>query len=200
MALPSFPQASLGLALVAGLSAGSPEARAAAVDPGGDLEHVRPRLEQTRETEKSGIEIRWSNPATGHSGKIRVERTFFRDDRPCRDYLRTVSRPGASGFVIRGTACRTGRAVWTIEDEVAVETDAPRKQAAGAARPAAMPRTSPSAPQEAEPSGTEPATAPTTPEAPATGRAEAGPREAEPEAGPADDPFVSFTLPSRSPI
>lgn len=200
MVLPSFLQPSTGLRLLAVLALGSPDARAAAVDPGGDLEHVRPLLEQTLETEKSGIEIRWSNPETGHGGKIRVERTFFRDGRPCRDYLRTVSRPDSSGFVIRGTACRTGRAVWSIEDEVAVEIDAPREQAARSARPAATPHSTPADPERAETAGTEAETAPSTGDARAAERVEANPGEAAPEAEPAEDPFVSFTLPSRSPI
>ena len=83
--------------VLGGLVLTPPQAGAATVDPGGDLEHIRPLLEQTLETEKSGIEIRWSNPGTGHSGKIRVERTFFRDDRPCRDYLRTFRDAIARG-------------------------------------------------------------------------------------------------------
>ncbi|MDX1540396.1 MAG: RT0821/Lpp0805 family surface protein [Geminicoccaceae bacterium] len=186
---------SIGPALAGALTAGVPQGHAAAVDPSGDLEHVRPLLEQTLETEKSGIEIRWSNPGTGHSGKIRVERTFFRDDQPCRDYLRTVTRPGESGFVIRGTACRTGRAVWTIGDENVVETDPPKKRAARTTSPAMPPP-----PVEAAATDREPRPAPSAGEAPESARAEIEPPAAAPKTTPADEPFVSFTLPSRSPL
>jgi surface antigen len=199
MALSSLLQASIALALLTAPVFGSRDAGAAAVDPGGDLEHVRPLLKQTLETEKSGIEIRWSNPETGHSGKIRVERTFFRDEQPCREYLRTISRPGASGFVIRGTACRTGRAVWTIEDEVAVETEA-RKAAARPAAPASTRPGTAAEPERAESGGGNAETAPSKADSARAGGAETGPGQVEPEAEPADDPFVSFTLPSRSPI
>lgn len=192
------PSAALALFGALGVTAG--DGQAAAVDPTGDLDHVRPLLDQTLETEKSGIEIRWSNPETGHSGKIRVERTFFRNDRPCRDYLRTVSRPDRSGFVIRGTACRTGRAVWTIGDEVAVETDQPPRQQAAA--PAASSSTTPKAraARARPPEGPQAeAEAKARPGLDADDPATAG-TAAGPEAAPADEPFVSFTLPSRSPI
>ena len=195
-----FPLLVRSSAVLALILLGAPQSRAAAVDPGGDLEHIRPLLEQTLETEKSGIEIRWSNPDTGHNGKIRVERTFFRNERPCRDYLRTVSRPSRSGFVIRGTACRTGRAVWSIEDENAVETDAPKKRVA---RPSAP--TSPrledrrEPPPRPEPSG-ESARAEPERKTPAAAPGEAGPAASEPARESESEPFVSFTRPSRSPI
>ena len=83
-----------------------PAAGEEAVD---DLQHLRPLINQTLETEKSGVEIGWSNPATGHSGTLRVERTFYRDQQPCREYLRTVERAGTADLVTRGTACRVGR-------------------------------------------------------------------------------------------
>src|SRR5919106_6625918 len=61
-----------------------------------DEEYVGPLVNQALETEKSGVEIPWSNPATGSSGMILIERTFYRDPRtPCRDYRRTLERAGA---------------------------------------------------------------------------------------------------------
>lgn len=198
MGLSTFRYSSAILALLGVLSVGAREGHAAAVDPSGDLEHVRPLLEQTLETEKSGIEIRWSNPDTSHTGKIRVERTFFRDGQPCRDYLRTVERASRSGFVIRGTACRTGRAVWSIEDEVAVETDPPRSSAGRQPAPTAGSRTSPSQARGTEGERDEARAAPPEAEPASPERTEAG--DAGPEAERADEPFVSFTLPSRSPL
>lgn len=187
-------------------------AGAAPADPTGDLGHIRPLIDQTLETEKSGIEIRWSNPGTGHSGMMRVERTFFRDQRPCREYLRTVVRPGESGFVIRGTACRAGRAEWDILDEVVTEKNAPKKRAA--ARPAPPPdEPSPDRQTAPEPSATAGAAAAgdASADASSTSQAEGAPAEEGPlvrkarrlaaEAGDppaADTQFVPFTLPSRS--
>lgn len=210
MAPSSTSRPAPGLALGAALLLGAGAAGAAPADPSGDLAHIRPLIDQTLETEKSGIEIRWSNPGTGHSGMMRVERTFFRDQRPCRDYLRTVLRPGESGFVIRGTACRAGRAEWDILDEVVTEMDAPKKRAA-AVRPAPAPdapapeRQAAPRPSAATPGAAAAAGAPSAPEA------EGPPVEEAPllrkakrlaaEAGEAPAPgprFVPFTLPSRS--
>ena len=41
-----------------------------------DEDYVERLLNQALETEKSGVEIPWSNPATGSSGTILIERTF----------------------------------------------------------------------------------------------------------------------------
>ena len=90
---------------------------AVAEEAADDLQHLRPLINQTLETEKSGVEIGWSDPATGHSGTLRVERTFYRDQQPCREYLRTIERAGASTLVTRGVGCRVGRAQWEIEEE-----------------------------------------------------------------------------------
>lgn len=221
------PRTAMSLALMSVLALASGQGEAAEVDPDGNLNHMRPLLEQTLETEKSGIEIRWSNPSTGDTGKIRVVRTFFKDERPCREYIRTVSRSRQSGFIIRGTACRTGRAVWSIQDEVATETDRPsttqarvapttprgsdRAAERSARSPEAQPAparrtreepttTQPVAPERASKAPSAPATA-TAPEAPSGADPDAtAAAPPEPAAGPEPEPFVTFTLPSRSPI
>jgi len=139
---------------------------------------------------------------------MRVERTFFRDQRPCREYLRTVLRPGESGFVIRGTACRAGRAEWDILDEVVTEKDAPKKRAA--VRPAPAPD-APSPERQAAPRPSATVGAAAAAGAPAAPMAEGPAVEEAPllrkakrlaaEAGEAPAPsprFVPFTLPSRS--
>ena len=74
-----------------------------------DEEYVGPLVNQALESEKSRLEIPWHNPATGSSGMIMIERTFYRDPRtPCRDYRRTLERAGAPTVEVQGTGCRIG--------------------------------------------------------------------------------------------
>ena len=74
-----------------------------------DEEYVGPLVNQALESEKSRLEIPWHNPATGSSGMIMIERTFYRDPRtPCRDYRRTLERAGAPTVEVHGTGCRIG--------------------------------------------------------------------------------------------
>ncbi|HYZ25486.1 MAG TPA: RT0821/Lpp0805 family surface protein, partial [Geminicoccaceae bacterium] len=83
-----------------------------------DEEYVGPLVNQALETEKSGVEIPWSNPATGSSGMILIERTFYRDPRtPCRDYRRTLERAGAPPVEIEGTGCRIRSGRWSLDEE-----------------------------------------------------------------------------------
>jgi surface antigen len=117
-----------------------------------DEEYVGPLVNQALETEKSGVEIPWSNPATGNSGMILIERTFYRDPRtPCRDYRRTLERAGAPTVEIQGTGCRIGPRRWSLDEEeptsvaattrsadtgssrTPVRTEPPRPEPAGAA-------------------------------------------------------------------
>ena len=97
-------------------AAAAPQDVAAQADA--DEEYVGPLVNQALETEKSGVEIPWSNPATGSSGMILIERTFYRDPRtPCRDYRRTLERAGAPTIEIQGTGCRIGSGRWSLDEE-----------------------------------------------------------------------------------
>jgi surface antigen len=150
-----------------------------------DLEHLRPLINQTLETEKSGIEIGWSNPATGHSGTLRVERTFHRGQQPCREYLRTLERPGAAALVTRGIGCRVGRAQWEIKEE-------------GTTAQALLPEPG-VGPVELGPD--ERKAAEKTAEALAAARACPDPAPLpSAKVEPAPAPFAAFTLPARSDI
>jgi surface antigen len=83
-----------------------------------DEEYVGPLINQALETEKTGVEVPWTNPATGSRGTITIERTFYRDPRtPCRDYRRTIQRPGAPVVAIQGTGCRVGSGRWSLDEE-----------------------------------------------------------------------------------
>src|SRR5690606_40191021 len=73
--LPAFPtRRSSDLAGLAALMA-PPDGGA---QTAADEAYVEPLLYQALETEKSGVEVPWSNPATGSSGTIVIERTFYR--------------------------------------------------------------------------------------------------------------------------
>lgn len=185
----------------------APQARAAASDPSGDLPHIRPIMDQTLETEKSGIEVRWSNPTTGNRGMIRVERTFYRDDRPCREYLRTVERPEGTGWVIRGTACRVERGRWEVRNEIPTETGAkegPRTPSRPTTTTGSESPETRAEPAAASPEPEEPAAAATPPAGPraetGAGSTEGRASADEAEAAPADEPFVAFTRPARTGI
>jgi surface antigen len=105
---------------------------AGAAEDARDLTVIMPAVNDALEYERSGKEIAWSNVATGRGGMIRVERTFYRGQQPCRDYVRTTVGSGP-GYQIRGIGCRLGKLNWTVEE---ARVDEP---AATAAAPAALP-------------------------------------------------------------
>jgi surface antigen len=147
-----------------------------------DEEYVGPLVNQALETEKSGVEISWSNPATGSSGMILIERTFYRDPRtPCRDYRRTLERAGAPTVEIQGTGCRIGAGRWSLDEEE------PRSLA----RATAPAGTGPAPPSEpAESPAPEPAAGPAPPSCPAL--------PAAPLPCVKPDAVVDYTLPTKT--
>jgi surface antigen len=149
-----------------------------------DEDYVGPLVNQALETEKSGVAVPWSNPATGSSGTIAIERTFYRDPRtPCRDYRRTLERAGAPPVEIQGTGCRIGPSRWSLDEEkptpAAASVTAP---SAGAGMP--PPR------QATEPPEVEPAAGPTPPSCPAP--------SAAPVACTKPPAVVDYTMPART--
>ena len=115
-----------------------------------DAEYVEPLLNQALEAERTGVELPWRNPATGSSGIIVIERTFYRDPRtPCRDYRRTLERAGEPAIEVEGTGCRIAPSEWAIDEE------APASRAATPA-PAAGPEPTPDEPPAPEPARAEP--------------------------------------------
>ena len=119
-----------------------------AAQPAADEAYVEPLLNQALETERTGVEVPWSNPATGSSGIIVIERTFYRDPRtPCRDYRRTLERAGAPTVAVEGTGCRVGSGRWTLDEEPRTSVAAtPTPVAEGASTPEATPAPRPLAP------------------------------------------------------
>ena len=147
-----------------------------------DEEYVGPLVNQALETEKSGVEIPWSNPATGSSGMILIERTFYRDPRtPCRDYRRTLERAGAPMIEIQGTGCRIGSGRWSLDEEE------PRSVAAAPTAGTGAPRT----PEATEAPDAEPARTETAP--PSCPAPTAAPVSCDKPA-----PVADYTMPTRT--
>jgi len=101
------------LSIIAVISSVEPAA-AAPEDPR-DVAVIIPLLNGTLEIERTGTEVPWLNSVTGRSGMIRIEKTFYRGQQPCRDYTRTTKGAGAS-FEIRGIGCRIDKMKWEFEE------------------------------------------------------------------------------------
>ena len=158
----------------------APHPGATQTDP--DEDYVEPLVNQALETAKSGVAVPWSNPATGSSGTIVIERTFYRDPRtPCRDYRRTLERPGEPPVAIQGTGCRIGPSRWSLDEEKP-RSGAATAPGAGAGTPPTRPTT--------EPPLVEPAAGPAPPRCP--------PVSAAPVACTKPPPVVDFTMPTRT--
>jgi hypothetical protein len=144
-----------------------------------DEEYVGPLISEALETQRTGVEVPWTNPATGSSGIIVVERTFYRDPRtPCRDYRRTLERAGGPTLTIAGAGCRTGSGRWSLDEE----SPAPATEA--------RPRSAPRAPEPAEPPAPEPERAAAPPACP--------PPSATPAACAKPAASIDYTLPPKT--
>lgn len=183
--------------LAALLLALAPAARAAVLseDPG-DQTYLTIAINEALETRKTDVEIPLRNPDTGSQGTLVIERTYYRDPTtPCRDYRRVIERAGAALSEVRGTGCRIGKALWSL-DETMVTPSARGAAATGkrngpvtlsppAAAPA--PAAKPSSPGARNASGSAGA-APRTPASPPPAA----------EAPPPPPPVPAYTLPSRA--
>jgi surface antigen len=164
-------------AAVGALAAAMPNRVSAQQDA--DEEYVAPLVNQALETERTGVEVPWTNPATGSSGTIVIERTFYRDPRtPCRDYRRTIERPGGPSVAIQGTGCRGGSGRWSLDEE---KPDPSRE---------ALFRRAPRAPEATEPPPPEPESAAAPPSCPAL--------TAVPVPCDKPPPVVDYTMPTKT--
>ena len=117
-----------------------------------DQPYLSTIVNQALETERTKVEIPWSNPETGNRGTLVIDRTWYRDPQsPCRDYRWTLERAGHPTETISGTGCRIGPAVWRL-DEGASASASPDPSA-----PSPAPASSPAKP---DPSAAAPASAP----------------------------------------
>jgi surface antigen len=166
-----------------------------------DLPYVSALLSQALETERTNVEIPWSNPETGNGGTIEITRTYYRDsdNTPCRDYTRTVGRPGAPPVIARGTGCRVGPARWELDEETVIEAAAAPSTSATPRSAAPSPLT-PTPPPAATPRET-PATRDTAavcPEPPDATTAAADPPKTVVVPLGKPPAFTAYTLPSRA--
>ena len=167
----------LSLAAACILCLGTTQRLAAQEDP--DEAYVGPLINQALESQRTGVAVPWTNPTTGSSGTIVVERTFYRDPRtPCRDYRRTVERAGGAAVAIEGTGCRIGSGRWSLDEE----EPAPTREA--------RPRSAPRAPGVAAPPAAEPESAAVPPSCP--------PPSAAPAACEEPAATVDYTMPART--
>ncbi|MGH6912847.1 MAG: RT0821/Lpp0805 family surface protein [Geminicoccales bacterium] len=100
-----------------------------------DRDYVLRLVNQALETARTDVEVPWSNPSTGHSGTIVIQRTFYLEPgKPCREYRRSVERPGESAIVIEGTGCRMGPEQWKLDEQEGspVQVERPGASPAGA--------------------------------------------------------------------
>jgi surface antigen len=181
----------LALVLLVGLAAPAGAGGAILSEDPGDQTYLTIAINEALETRKTDVEIPLRNPDTGSQGTLVIERTYYRDPTtPCRDYRRAVERAGAPLAEVRGTGCRIGKALWSLDE--AMVTPSPRGSSTSGRRngPVAPPPSG--AAPAAKPSGTGHAAARAGASAPASPPAAA-------DTPPPPVPSVpTYTLPSRA--
>lgn len=82
-----------------------------------DVAVVFSTISHVLETERSGVEVPWSNPETGNSGYVVAVRTYYIEDRmPCRDYRRSMTSPDGTVMLVTGTGCRSAAGRWRLDE------------------------------------------------------------------------------------
>ena len=81
---------------------------------GSDSSYAMTRTFQSvLEQNKAGFTGTWYNPKTNTSGTVTVISTYYRYNRPCREFLATIN--GVYGTENRyGDACRHGQHNWRL--------------------------------------------------------------------------------------
>ena len=176
------------LAMLAALLA-PPVARGAVLseDPG-DQTYLTIAINEALETRKTDVEIALRNPDTGSQGTLVIERTHYRDPTtPCRDYRRVVERAGSPLSEVRGTGCRIGKALWSLDEVMVTPSQRGSSPAGKRSGPVSLTPPAPAAkPQSADRA-----------EAGGGSRAPASPPAAA-DVPPPVTPVPAYTLPSRA--
>lgn len=133
-----------------------------------DQDYLERVVNRVLESERSNMPIAWSHGETGSTGTVTVERTFYLERTPCRDYAWTLDQADGTEVSGRGTGCRSGAGTWELDEDPPVVA---RRPASGAAEPAATAKPECACPEPA-------------------------PRVAE--APPAEPPFADYTLPAKA--
>jgi surface antigen len=70
-------------------------------------------MQHALETTKTGNATQWTNPDTGKHYTVKPTKTYYRNKRPCREYVTTVYIDGKKQSV-RGRACRDKQGNWRV--------------------------------------------------------------------------------------
>ena len=90
-----------------------------------DVAVVSATISHVLEKERSGVEVPWSNGATGNSGYVMVERTYYVEGgKPCRDYRRSMESGDGRTLLVRGTGCRDAGGRWNLDEHSETEVAA----------------------------------------------------------------------------
>lgn len=158
-------------------------------DPG-DQTYLTIAINEALETRKTDVEISLRNPDTGTQGTLVIERTYYRDPTtPCRDYRRAMERAGAPLSEVRGTGCRIGKALWSLDE--AMVTPSQRGASSSGKRNGPVTLSPPDSPAAKPQGGNRTAAA-------GGSRAPASPPPAADPPPPAPPAVPAYTLPSRA--
>lgn len=70
-------------------------------------------MQRAMETAPTGTTVRWTNPDNGNRFVVVPKRTYYRQERPCREYV-THAYIGGKTEQIHGTACRQPDGSWRV--------------------------------------------------------------------------------------
>lgn len=71
------------------------------------------QMQRALETTPTGKAAEWKNPDTGNEYHVRTTRTYYQQDRPCREYT-TRAMIGGKTQEIHGRACRQSDGSWRV--------------------------------------------------------------------------------------
>ena len=74
----------------------------------------RMKVQQALETSKTGQSVSWRNPDSGNRYTVSPTKTYYSDNRPCRQFKTTAIINGKQEIVY-GKACRDSRGKWQMQ-------------------------------------------------------------------------------------
>ena len=74
----------------------------------------RMRMRGALEENPTGQTTAWTNPDTGHHYEVTPQKTYYEEDRPCREYRSTAVIDGKAETIV-GTACRRPNGDWVVQ-------------------------------------------------------------------------------------
>ncbi len=174
------------------------------VGDGRDRPFVSIVVNQALETERTQIEIPWTNPETGNRGVLVIERTWYKDgNTPCRDYRRSIEGATSPKVNVSGTGCRVGPAVWSLTETIDAMAPPSAPGGTGKTAPSGPPRTVRTEPPEPTPAPPPAASTPAPPPAastPAPPPVASTPAPPRPEPAKSPPPRTEPAAPAKPPV